>query len=96
MVIAVAEITLHLPDAHSLKDKRQIIKSVIERVRNRFEVSIAEVGQNDMWQVAQIGLSYVSNSGQHASEVLAHVQRYIEETRPDLVISAYETEIIHW
>lgn len=88
--------TLHLPDSHSLKDKRQIIKSVIERVRNRFEVSIAEVGQNDVWQVAQIGLSYVSNSGQHAGEVLTHVQRYIEETRPDLVISAYETEVIHW
>lgn len=96
MVIAVAEITLHLPDSHSLKDKRQIIKSVIERVRNRFEVSIAEVGQNDVWQVAQIGLSYISNSGQHAGEVLAHIQRYIEETRPDLVISAYETEVIHW
>jgi uncharacterized protein len=96
MVIAVAEITLYLPDSHSLKDKRQILKSVIARVRNQFEVSIAEVGENDIWQTAQIGLSYVSNSGQHASEVLEHVRRYIEGTRPDLEISAYETEIIHW
>jgi hypothetical protein len=96
MVIGVAEITLHLPDSHSLKDKRQIIKSVMARVRNQFEVSIAEVGQNDIWQIAQIGLSYVSNSSQHAGEVLEHIRRYIEETRPDLVITAYEKEIIHW
>lgn len=96
MVIAAAEITLHLPEAHSLKDKRQIIKSVMARVRNQFEVSIAEVGENDIWQIAKIGLSYVSNSSQHASEVLEHVRRYIEETRPDVEISAFEKEIIHW
>ncbi|GCE17974.1 DUF503 domain-containing protein [Dictyobacter kobayashii] len=96
MVIAAAEITLHLPACHSLKDKRQIIKSIMARVRNQFEVAIAEVGDNDLWQSAKIGLSHVSNSSQHADEVLSHIRRYIEETRPDIVISAFEKEIIHW
>ncbi len=96
MVIGACEITLHLPDCHSLKEKRQIIKSVMARVRNQFEVAIAEVDENDRWQIAVLGISCVSNSGQHAEEILGHVQRYIEESRPDLLCSHIETEIINW
>jgi uncharacterized protein YlxP (DUF503 family) len=96
MVIAVAEITLHLPDCHSLKDKRQIIKSVLARVRNQFEVSISEVEDNDRWQIAKLGFAYVSNEGRHAGEVVEHVRRFIEATRPDVVITEFETELIHW
>ena len=66
------------------------------RVHNKFDVSIAEVGDNDLWQSAKIGLSHVSNNSQHADEVLSHIRRYIEETRPDIVISEFEKEIIHW
>ena len=96
MVIGVSQITLHLPDSQSLKDKRQIIKSLVARVRNRFEVAIAEVEEQDRWQIAILGISYVTNSSQHADEVLGHVQRYIEETRPDLLVTNNETEIMHW
>jgi uncharacterized protein YlxP (DUF503 family) len=96
MVIGVCQITLHLPNSHSLKEKRQIVKSIIARVHNQFEVAIAEVENNDRWQIATLGMSCVSNSSQHASEVLEHVQNYIEETRPDLIISNVETEIIQW
>ena len=96
MVIGICRITLHLPEAHSLKDKRQIVKSIIARVRNQFGVAIAEVDDNDRWQLAVLGISCVSNSGQHADEVLSHVRRYIEETRPDLLISQVDTELIHW
>jgi len=96
MLIGVSQITLHLPDSQSLKDKRQIVKSVIARVRNRFEVAIAEVEEQDRWQIAVLGVSCVSNSSQHANEILEHVRRYIEETRPDLVISSAASEIITW
>ena len=96
MVIAVCEITLHLPEGHSLKEKRQIIKSLMARIRNQFEVAIAEVDEHDRWQIAKLGVSCVSNSSQHANEVLGHVQRYIEETRPDLVVSNVESELINW
>ena len=96
MVIGVLEITVHLPEAHSLKDKRQIIKSLMARVRNQFEVANAEVDENDRWQIAKLGVSCVSNSSKHADEVLAHVRRFIEETRPDLLVSHMETELINW
>ena len=96
MMIGVCELTLHLPECHSLKEKRQVIKSVMARVRNQFEVSIAEVEDQDVWQSARLGVSCVSNSTRHASEILDHVKRYIEESRPDLFITNTETEIIHW
>ena len=96
MIIGISQITLHLPECHSLKEKRQVIKSVMARVRNQFEVAIAEVEEQDRWQIARLGVSCVSNSGQHADAVLGRVQRYIEETRPDVIITDTETEIINW
>jgi len=73
-----------------------VIKSLMARVRNQFEVAIAEVAEQDRWQLAIIGVSCVSNSNQLASEILNHVQRYIEETRPDVILSNVEIEIINW
>ncbi len=96
MVIGICEISLHLPDCHTLKEKRQIVKSIIARVRNQFEVAIAEVEDNDLWQIATLGVSCVGNSSQHAGDVLESVRRYIEETRPDVIISNVESELIHW
>ena len=96
MIVGICQITLHLPECHSLKDKRQIIKSVMARVRNHFEVAIAEVEDQDLWQIAKIGVSCVSNSSQHVEEVLSHIQRYIVDTRPDVIITDAETEIINW
>jgi uncharacterized protein len=96
MIIGISQITLHLPTSHSLKDKRQIIKSIMSRVRQQFEIAIAEVDEHDRWQIAMLGMSCVSNSSKHADEILGHVLRYIEETRPDVIVTNTETEIIHW
>lgn len=96
MIVGVIELTLHLPESHSLKDKRQIITSLMARVRQRFEVAIAEVEENDRWQIAKLGASCVSNSRQHVDEVLNHVRRYIEETRPDISVTDTEIEIMNW
>lgn len=96
MVIGISQVTLCLPGCHSLKEKRQVVKSVLARVRNQFEVAIAEVDALDRWQIAVLGISCVSNSSQHADEILARVQRYIEETRPDVLVTENETEIMHW
>ena len=96
MIVGVSQITLHLPGCHSLKDKRQIIKSVMARVRHQFEVAIAEVEDQDRWQIAKLGISCISNSGQHAGEILGHVRRYIEETRPDVIVTNTEIEILNW
>ncbi len=96
MIVGISEITLHIPESHSLKDKRQVIKSLMARVRQRFEVAIAEVGENDVWQTAKLGVSCVSNSHQHANEVLNNVLHYIEETRPDVAVTNSEIEIMNW
>jgi uncharacterized protein YlxP (DUF503 family) len=96
MIVGVSEITLHLPESHSLKEKRQIIQSLMARVRQRFEVAIAEVEEHDRWQIAKLGVSCVSNSRQHTDEVLNHVRRYIEETRPDILVTDADIEIMNW
>ncbi len=96
MIVGVSQITLHLPGCHSLKEKRQVIKSVMARVRQQFGVAIAEVDEQDRWQIAKLGVSCVSNSSQHIDEILGRVLRYIEETRPDIQVTNSEVEIINW
>ena len=96
MKVGVSQITLHLPGCHSLKDKRQVIKSIMARTRQKYEVAIAEVGEQDHWQIAKLGVSCVSNNSQHIDEILGHVQRFIEETRPDIIVTNNEVEIINW
>ena len=96
MKVGVSQITLYLPGCHSLKEKRQVIKSVMARVRQQFEVAIAEVDDQDRWQIAKLGVSCVSNSSQHIDEILGRVRRYIEETRPDVIVTDAEAEIINW
>ncbi len=66
------------------------------RVRHQFEVAIAEVDNHDRWQIATLGVTCVSNSSQHVDEILGRVRRYIEETRPDVIVTAAEIEILNW
>ena len=96
MKVGVSQITLHLPACHSLKDKRQVLQSIITRTRQKYEVAIAEVDEQDHWQIAKLGVSCVSNSSQHIDEVLERVQHFIEETRPDVIVTNTEVEIINW
>jgi uncharacterized protein YlxP (DUF503 family) len=96
MVIGMLELTLHLPQSHSLKDKRQVLTSLLPRLRQRFAVAIAEVEEQDRWQLARLGVSYVSNSHQHISKVLEQVRRFVEETRPDVIIVGAEMDMIDW
>lgn len=87
---------MHLPECHSLKEKRQIVKSLVTRTRNQFNVAMAEVADNDRWQIAQLGIVCVSNNSRHVDEILAHVRQYIEDIHPDLAITDVETDIMHW
>lgn len=77
---------LHLPDSHSLKDKRQVVKSISARLTHEFGVAAAEIGELEVWQTAEIGVACVSNQARHAEEVLDRALRYVEDTRPDLEI----------
>ena len=79
MYVAVSSITLHISASQSLKNKRGVLRSLIARVRQRFNVAIAETGDSDRWQVAVLGLACVSNSPSHATEMLDEAVRFIEE-----------------
>lgn len=94
MIIGACRIALHLPENQSLKGKRQVLKSMIERVKNRFNVSIAEIDGNDLWQVAYLGVACVSNDSQHVNETLSKVVHFIETTRCEAILSDYEIEIL--
>ena len=79
MIVLVGEVQVYLPESSSLKDKRQVLKSLKERLRNRFNISVAEVDFNDLWQRSTVGLAVVSNAADHADEVLSKAIRFIEE-----------------
>src|SRR4051795_7442296 len=70
MVVGVLRLTLYVQGASSLKDKRQVVRKVVDRLRSRFNVSVAEVGDNDIWQRAVIGIGAVSNDHSFVNEVL--------------------------
>lgn len=84
---------LHLPASDSLKDKRQVVKSLAARLANQFGVSVAEVGELTSWQVAELGVSFVSNQAHHAEKVLDKVVTFVEETRPDVEVVGVSREI---
>lgn len=95
MTIGACRIQLRLPENHSLKGKRQIIKSITARLHNTFNVSAAEVANNDQWHFASIGIVCVANSAAHVNEVLSNAVHFIESTRPDTEMVDYEIEIVH-
>jgi hypothetical protein len=76
--VAVGTVELHLPDVDSLKGKRHILKGLKERVRRRFEVSVAEVNHQDTWQRATLAVAYVSPDSRHANEVVSKALDFIE------------------
>jgi uncharacterized protein len=84
---------LHLPQSQSLKDKRQIVKSVLARLRGNFEVSAAEVGDQELWQLATLGITCASNDTGHVEVVLDRAVRFVEESRPDCEIADVRIEI---
>lgn len=94
MVIGVCTIELALPGTSSLKGKRGIIKSLAARLRNRFNVSVAEVGNNDLWQSALLGVVCVSNKSEHAHGLLSKVVQWLETSHYDIQIVDYEIELI--
>ncbi len=94
MNVGVCRVRLRLPENHSLKGKRQVVKSVTQRVQNKYNVSIAEVDDQDVWQVITLGISCVSESAQHANEVLSKVVGFIQASRFDVEMLDYDLEII--
>lgn len=95
MNIGVCKLSLRLPENESLKGKRQVLKSITTKVKNRYNVSIAEVDDQELWQLVTLGVACVSESAQHANQVLSRVVDFIEKSRFDVELLDYEIEVIH-
>jgi len=94
MHVGVCTIDLRLPGNGSLKGKRRVIKSIVTRLSRQFNVSVAEVDDQNVWQRAVLGVACVSSSASYAHGQLERVVQWIEEQRLDLELLAYEIEML--
>jgi uncharacterized protein len=93
MVVGVLQVELTIPSADSLKAKRMVLRSLKDRVRRNFNVSIAEVDENDQWQSSVLAVVVVSNDRRFANQVLSKIVDFIEVSR-DLVMDDYQLGMI--
>ena len=88
MFVGIVRIELHLPASGSLKDKRSVVRSLKERIRQRVQAAVAEVDHQDLWQRAALGVAVVSGDRHQVDELLQSVRRLVEGT--------YGAELIDW
>lgn len=94
MVVGTCELTFQLPENHSLKGKRQVSRSLTQRIRNRFNVSVAEVCDQDRWQTLSLGVSCVTDDARHANEVMSKVVDFVEDVDGGAVLHNHRIEIL--
>ncbi len=94
MNVGVCRLSLRLHGVQSLKAKRRISRSLIALVSNKFNVAIAEVDDNDLWQKLTIGVCCVSNRAPHADETLQSVVNFIVRQRAEAEVIDYDVEVI--
>jgi uncharacterized protein YlxP (DUF503 family) len=94
MHVGVARVALQLAENSSLKGKRMVAKSVIQRVRNRFNVAVAEIDTQDVWEVITLGIVCVSDDPRHANAMLSKVVDFIESERLDAEVGMVDMELI--
>jgi uncharacterized protein YlxP (DUF503 family) len=80
LVVRVLVFSLGLHDARNLKEKRMVLKSLKDRIRKRFNVSVSETGDQDLWNRAELSVAWVASDGQEAERTAARVDRFVEET----------------
>jgi len=90
MTVGIARLTLFLPEVHSLKEKRMVLRRVKDRAQQKFNLSIAEVGENDLWQRAVLGIAVVGSGRRFVESALDEVIRFV---RDQAEVSDAEREI---
>lgn len=93
MTIGICRIELYLPSCQSLKDKRRIIKSLIARIQNKFNVSVSELEQNDLRQKALLGIAVISNASKHSNQTLSKVVELVERETESMLVD-YTLELL--
>jgi uncharacterized protein YlxP (DUF503 family) len=95
MVVGVLRLELLIPDAHSLKEKRRVVRAITSRVRNKFNVSIAECEAQDVWQQAVLGIAQVGNEEPHVDACLRKVLSFIDAQQL-APLGAESVEFLHY
>ena len=93
MIVGVCTVELFIPDGHSLKAKRQILQSLKSRLRDKFNLSVAEVGEHDLWQKSILGLACVANESAHVNQVLEQALNLIRGV-PSLELVRSQIELL--
>ena len=94
MVVGTCKAVLRIDGAFSLKDKRRTLKSLLERIKSRFNVSAAEIDKNDVWNYAVIGIACVSNDAGYADGLIQIIINFLEND-PRIEVIDCTTETIH-
>jgi len=95
MVVGVGRIQLLLYDNHSLKGKRQVVRKTLDRIRSRFSIAVAEVGDQELWQSIILGVAVVGSDSRVVCSVMDKVVNFIEELHLSEVADV-QTEILHF
>ena len=93
MIVGLCTIELYIPDSHSLKAKRQVIRSLKQRLRDKFNVSVAEVGGQDLWQKALLGIACVANESAYVNQVLDQAVNLVRSV-PSIELGKYRIEML--
>ena len=93
MHIGACVVTIQLPASRSLKDKRQVVRSLTERLRRQFNMAVAEVEEQDAWQTAVLGFTVVSNEAGHAARQVDRILEAIEQSRLDAEVVDRQTDV---
>ena len=96
MVVGTISVTLQVPASASLKDKRQVIRSLKDGLRRTYSISIAETGEQDTWQSAELLVAYAASDTRHAQEVLSKIVAFAEDYHLPLELVEAESELIHF
>lgn len=96
LYVGIGRVTIYMPANSSLKDKRKIVKSLCDRTRVKFQISIAEVADNDLMQIATLGVSCTSNSARHAADIIQAVFSYIHASRGQYTLREEESDILEF
>ncbi|MCP4659730.1 MAG: DUF503 domain-containing protein [bacterium] len=93
MVVGISIFELHLPEARGLKEKRKVVKSLIDRIHHRFRVSIAETGLHDLHQRAEIAIAAVALSEQQGHRLMESIRSLID-AQPEAVLTHWDPQLM--
>lgn len=94
MIIGTAIVELYIPKSHSLKDKRSVLKGIIARIRNKFNVSVSEIDSHELWGKALIGIACISNDTKYTNQILSQIINMIENEITEAEMVNHSIEIL--